>query len=281
MTSPPLVSVVTLTRDRPRQLRRAMASVVAQRGVRVEHIVLGDDCPYLGDPAAGESLRRQFPAAVLRVVHGSADDGEYLPARLARLRNEGIGLASGEYVAQLDDDNAYHPEHLRSLVDALAAEPGAQVAHSWRRLLTEDGRPFVPDGEDPWHPDPQQRAESYRQLVGWGVLEPGSNVVRDTLRAAGIPITRVDTSEYLVRRDLHARIPFPTRYPSWRRRRGYTEDLAFSIELVRQGVPVTCSQRATLDYYMGGYSNADAGSVRQVTGPDDAGATDEREGLVR
>ncbi|MGH8920260.1 MAG: hypothetical protein ACRD0H_18325, partial [Actinomycetes bacterium] len=83
-------------------------------------------------------------------------------------------------------------------------------------------------------------------------------VVRDALRIDGRVLARVDTSEYLARRTLLRRLPFPERYSPARQKLGYTEDLAFSHELVKHRVVVACSRQPTLDYYLGGYSNRDA-----------------------
>ncbi|NUR32088.1 MAG: glycosyltransferase, partial [Catenulispora sp.] len=261
ITGGPLVTVVTPTKGRPSALLRAAASVVAQEGVRVEHIIVGDDCPALADPAFRAELSDRFPAAlVVNVSPATHPDVpmDYLPARLAYLRNLGIARAAGEYVGQLDDDNVLRPDHLRTLIDALESHPGAEAAHSWRRLIGADGKPFVPDGADPWHPDPAARAESYERLRAAGVFVPGSPVVRDTLQANGKIYARVDTSEYLVRRSLHERIPFPTTFNRYQRKLGLTEDMAFSHALIRAGIVVACSRAATLDYHLGGYSNVDA-----------------------
>ncbi|RCG30662.1 glycosyltransferase family 2 protein [Sphaerisporangium album] len=256
-----LVSVVTLTRNRPGALERAMASVAAQAGVEVEHVVIGDDCPFLSDESHVAKLRTSFPSAVIRNVSarelrdGGMEGDGYLPSKLAHLRNLGIEMSRGDMVAQLDDDNAFRPGHLRSLRRILDEDPDVQVAHSWRNLLDAAGRPYLPDGEDPWHPDPDRRRSSYAHLRDLGVFEDGSNVVRDTLTARGQIVCRVDTSEFLVRRELHRRIPFPVHYTRWRRRLEFTEDMAFSHELIKQKIRVECSRKATLDYYMGGYSN--------------------------
>jgi glycosyltransferase involved in cell wall biosynthesis len=251
------VTVVTPTRDRPDTLLRAMASVAAQVGVYTEHIVVGDDCPWLARPESRRRLAAEFPTAtVLRPPSRPARSAGYLPARLAHLRNLGVRHGHGDYVAHLDDDNVFQPEHLSSLVATLEAVDGAEAAHSWRRLLTADGREFVPDGEDPWHPDPAGRAEAYERLRRAGVFSPGSPIVRDALRVGGRILARVDTSEYLVRRSLHARIPFPERFNRWQQQLEITEDLAFSHALIKARVVVARSGRATLDYYMGGYSNA-------------------------
>jgi glycosyltransferase involved in cell wall biosynthesis len=236
-----------------------MASVAAQQGVRVRHVVVGDRCPDLADPEVRAGLASRFPTALVCNVT-AADDPllplDYLPARLAYLRNLGATWGGGDFVAQLDDDNTFDPDHLRSLVQSLAERPDAGAAYSWRKLWYPDGAPFVPDGEDPWHPDPARRARSYQELAAHGMFEPGSNVVRDTLLAPdGRLVARVDTSEFLVRREVFARVPFPEQFSPARRKLEITEDVAFCHALYRRRVPVVASRRASLNYYMGGYSN--------------------------
>lgn len=258
---PPEVTVVTPSRGRYELLRQAMRSVRNQRGATVEHIVLGDRCPDLGLARHREELERDFPGShVLNITPQSHPDlpMDYRPARLAYLRNLGTRLGSGAFVAHLDDDNTLDPDHLRSLIDVLNRSPEAGAAHSWRKLFLPDGRPFVPEGEDPWHPDPARRARSYRQLSELGVFEPGSNTVRDLLVHEGRLVARVDTSEFLVRREVQERIPFPEYYSAARRKMELTEDVVFGHALFRAKVPVAMSERATVNYTMGGYSNAEA-----------------------
>ncbi|MCD9880204.1 glycosyltransferase family 2 protein [Streptomyces guryensis] len=255
----PLVTVVTPTRNRPAELARAMASVAGQRGIRVEHLVIGDDCPALADPSIVRDLSERFPYAVIKNVTGAEHAGlprDYLPARLAALRNTGIAAANGDWIAQLDDDNEFEPDHLSSLLECLAASPGVEIAHSWRRLFSPDGSPYEVAGENPWHPDPELRASSYARLVELGVFRPGSSVVRDALRAGGEEFNGVDTSELLVSREMHERFPFPTTYSRWWRKLEWTEDYAWCVLLDRAKVPMVCSEKPTLRYFMGGYSNA-------------------------
>ncbi len=253
-----LVSVVTLTHNRPDALLRASASVAAQQGVEVEHVIVGDDAGYLDDPSYLRRLRDRQPRTVVRNVPRTPDhDGEYLFARLGRLRNIGIDLASGEFVAQLDDDNTYTPDHLSSLVRVLRDNPAVDVAHSWRRLVAEDGSDYVPDLIDPWHPYPERQAESYADLESVGVFERGSSIVRDRLRAGDRVIGRIDTSELLVRREFHARRRFAESFSAVRQKLQWSEDYEFAVELARSGVEVVSSRRATVNYTMGGYSNSE------------------------
>lgn len=267
----PSVSVITLTRGRPATLIRAMSSVASQAGVAVEHIVVADRCPFVAQQRLRDELRERFPHAVLVDVTELARTFDYLPARLAHLRNLSVARASGNFIAHLDDDNVYQPGHLASLTLALRRTPGADVAHSWRRLLWPDGTPFVPAGEDPWDIKPWRRARTYRRAQRLGIYTPGSCVVRDALEIDGRAVARVDTSELMLTRALHAEIPFPTEFRPEERKRRVGDDAKLCSEVVARGVGHVCTRRATLDYYMGGYSNRHQLSGR-AAGPVAGGA---------
>jgi glycogen(starch) synthase len=93
-----------------------------------------------------ESLRYlRYPCFEVVVVPGPTADGTrellqgwrgeikvgYCPVRnIARSRNIGIGLAAGEVIAFLDDDEIPEPEWLADLVPALA-DPAVAVAGGW------------------------------------------------------------------------------------------------------------------------------------------------------
>lgn len=103
----PLVSVVIPTFKRPDLLKRAVASVLAQDYVNVEAVVVGDQCPDL------DGLKLDGPRVWvfnLKENHGAGG---------AAPRNHGISMARGEFIAYLDDDNAWEPNHVSSLYQAL------------------------------------------------------------------------------------------------------------------------------------------------------------------
>jgi glycosyltransferase involved in cell wall biosynthesis len=263
-----LVTVVTLTKNRKHLLRRALASVAGQRGARCEQVVVADGCDQLRDPAERAALEREFPHA--RIVYVDRAEHPHMPAgyiseRLAYLRNLGIDHARGEFVAFLDDDCEYQHDHVASLVALLAARPECGVAHSWRLLLNPDGTPHVLSRENPWFPvdSEEARVRSFQKLCGRGIFEAGTAIVRDRLEDGSRGYTQtVDTNEFLVRRTLLDRIRFRTKLSSMEKVLGSTEDVAFSFDLMRNRVGVVCSERATLNYYMGGYSNNGVAAIR-------------------
>lgn len=259
MTARPTVTVVTPTIGRIACLSAALASVAAQ-DVAVEHIVVGDDCEARGCAVDVAALVATVPGARFVDITAAAlpaDLQPYLPARIGFLRNAGARLGTGRYLAHLDDDNQFSSEHLASLVGLLEANPDSPVAHSWRRLVDDDGLPFVPDGVDPWFPEEDGRRASYDRLVAQGVFVRGSAEVRDRLWAGDVLVGRIDTGEFLIRRDYASVHAFPEHFTRGQRLLEMTEDMAYAVALGRRGIRPVCTNRPTLIYRMGGYSNAD------------------------
>src|SRR5262245_21923057 len=106
----PLVSVIVPTRDRPTLLARALASIDAQTFCAGEIIVVDD-----GSQNPPHEVIAGFPSVRLIV----------LPRRggAAAARNVGIRASRGEFVAFLDDDDAWLPSKLERQVELLAASP--------------------------------------------------------------------------------------------------------------------------------------------------------------
>ena len=119
----PLVTVVTPVWGRHGLLLgRAIPSVQAQDyGGAIEHIVVSDGPDQaLRDKLAG----LQFSG--LRFAELPEHDPEAQWGHYARLH--GIDLAKGDYIAYLDSDNSWRPQHVRLLVAALEAT-GAGFAY--------------------------------------------------------------------------------------------------------------------------------------------------------
>jgi glycosyltransferase involved in cell wall biosynthesis len=253
--SKPKVSVITPTRSRVKLLERAMGSVASQKEVVVEHIVVGDRCPELGKREVYEYLAGKFPQA--KIFNLSADEHPalthpHIPTRLAYLRNYGLNVCAGEYVAHLDDDNTYDPDHLASLVEVLMANPDAGASYSWRKLCLADGAPFVITQADPWAAELPDERFSFARLQAIGVFQEGSSIMRDTFMTDGGEfIGRVDASEYLLRRDIQMELRFSSRLGDAET----FEDMVLTNSLHDRKIAVLPSGKATLNYVMGGFSN--------------------------
>lgn len=117
----PPVSVVIATRDRPQLLRRAVASVLAQR--------------YQGDIEVLAVFDQSEPEADLAADGVGADGGtrqvrvlrnERAPG-LAGARNTGITASGGELVGFCDDDDLWLPGKLEAQVALLGEDPDLEL----------------------------------------------------------------------------------------------------------------------------------------------------------
>lgn len=120
------VATVVLTFRRPDDLRRAVDSVLGQT-VRDQVIIVVDDgggLPRLPDDPrlAAVSLSRNIGVAGVS-------------------RNVGIRLTRSEYVAFLDDDNLWHPQHLETALARLESEDASRpdAVYTAMRRVTPDG----------------------------------------------------------------------------------------------------------------------------------------------
>jgi glycosyltransferase involved in cell wall biosynthesis len=157
----PSFTVVVVTRDRPRLLSDALASVAAQSPAPLE-VRVADD----GEAPALEALPDLplLELAVLRVAFGQAGASRNAAARGAR----------GDVLAFLDDDDRWRAGHLAGLAGAFA-DP--DVGFAWRD--TEVVRERVHDDgvrealesvilAADWD-DHQMRTNDYLPPSAWGV----------------------------------------------------------------------------------------------------------------
>ena len=114
----PLVSVLVPTFNRRRYLKEALAGLLGQTYGHFEAIVVNDG----GETVADVVERFADPRLVL--IERRENRGK------AASLNQALAHASGKYVAYLDDDDLYYPQHLRRLVDALEGDTGCGLAYT-------------------------------------------------------------------------------------------------------------------------------------------------------
>jgi len=129
-----LVSVITPTWQRHEPLmQRCVPSVFGQSYGAIEHVVVSDGPDrVLAGTLALDLWRRPLKTRPLvfdqldqHVVGPHVDYGSCA-------RNRGLQLATGEYVAYLDDDNTWRREHVALLIEAIEST-GADFAYSRMR----------------------------------------------------------------------------------------------------------------------------------------------------
>lgn len=115
--SNPRVSVVIPTHDRKEILPRALDSVIKQTFSDWELIVVDDGSTDDTD----KMILRDYPA-----VRYCRQEN----AGVSNARNSGVAMASGEWIAFLDSDDAWLPEKLDRQLSGLAVEPELRLSHT-------------------------------------------------------------------------------------------------------------------------------------------------------
>jgi hypothetical protein len=187
--------------------------------------------------------------------------GDFLPEhpfdRVAMLRDLAAATCTADYLAFLDDDNEWEPDHLGQLLDTIDSHGPA--AHSWRTLVSPAGEPVTVDCF-PWQLPSEQAVARLTALCGVGVMSRDSAVVRDRTVIDGVEGLpgMVDLGEWLFRRDLLRLLRFHRRRSPDEVTARHGEDDTILEQLAELGVPVGCSRRATLRYRLGGMSNPES-----------------------
>lgn len=106
----PLVSVIVPTHNRPDMLATAISSILSQTMQSFEIIVVND----AGTDVAPVLNQFQGKGKIRYIAHD-------VNCGLAAARNTGIRAATGKYIAYLDDDDTFYPNHLAMLTGFLEA----------------------------------------------------------------------------------------------------------------------------------------------------------------
>lgn len=137
-TRTPKVSVIVPTYNRPDRLRTALASLAAQTYQDFEVIIVNDAGCDVGAVVAACVDR----CRIMTITH-DRNRG------LAAARNSGLRAAKGTYIAYLDDDDRYLPNHLETLVGYLDRHE-CRVAYTdaWRVQERWSDGGYVETGRD-------------------------------------------------------------------------------------------------------------------------------------
>lgn len=163
MSKYPTVSVVISTYNRPDMLDRSLASVYAQTFNSFEVVIIDDCTP---DIDAMQSVitkwDTRFQSRGISLFPYRLDENtgsQSVPKRV------GIEKSSGDYIAYLDDDNEWRPDHLATLIAAIESDFSHDMVYSRlcykvdddeaRTKLAEAFNGVVPEGDtigSPWNP---------------------------------------------------------------------------------------------------------------------------------
>jgi glycosyltransferase involved in cell wall biosynthesis/UDP:flavonoid glycosyltransferase YjiC (YdhE family) len=122
-TSKGLVTVILPTKNRLQLLWRAIDSVIAQTYPWIEIIVVNDG------GVSAESVVREFGSTrAIRYLAYAQSCGP------GAARNLGIRISKGEFIAYLDDDDVFYPQHVEILVGHLSSNPDQGAVYSLAKI---------------------------------------------------------------------------------------------------------------------------------------------------
>jgi glycosyltransferase involved in cell wall biosynthesis len=129
-TEQPLVSVVVRTKERPKLLRQALASLAAQTYSPIEAVIVND-----GGVDIAEIIDDFLPDIDhIQYIHQSEHGGRACAA------NVGLQSARGEWIGFLDDDDLYEPDALQILISSgTKAEASVVYGQVIREYYRPDG----------------------------------------------------------------------------------------------------------------------------------------------
>lgn len=120
------LSVIIPTYNRVTRLARALESVLNQRELPAEIIVVDDGSTDRTEDLVG-GFARNSPVAIHYLYQQNRGP--------AAARNRGLADASGAYVAFLDSDDQWHEDKIKYQLPALQAEPSYLISHTQERWL--------------------------------------------------------------------------------------------------------------------------------------------------
>lgn len=124
-----MISVIISTYNRSERLRKAIESVVNQTFQEWELLVVDDASTDDTSDVVHEYINQDSRINYLkRSENFGCDTGP---------KNDGIKESTGEYIAFLDDDNTFRPDHLQALYSALQKQPEAVLAYGDRWIIDE------------------------------------------------------------------------------------------------------------------------------------------------
>lgn len=208
------VTVVIPTYNRSRFVREAVASVLAQREVPMEVIVVDD-----GSTDDTASVLQAFGGAIVSVFQAHRG--------VSAARNRGIQMAGGEWIAFLDSDDLWLPGKLKAQLDFFSQNPGIRICQT-EEIWMRNGKRLNPKKH---HRKPQGHA--FPLLLERCLVSPSAVVIhRELFQEVGTFDESLPACEDY---DLWLRIGY--RYPLGLlddslivKRGGHADQLSFSVE---------------------------------------------------
>lgn len=132
----PILSIVVVTHNRSKLLKRALSSVLSCKKDNYEIILCADDSSQETIEVAKEFLRAQDSFVRIPSMKGPAES-----------RNLGAKLARGKWLIFLDDDDTFDREHVNKILDVLPNEKNKVLYFNYEEIVEKrEESHFIPLG---------------------------------------------------------------------------------------------------------------------------------------
>jgi glycosyltransferase involved in cell wall biosynthesis len=129
----PAVSVIIPTFNRSLLLERAIRSVLSQTYRSFEIVIIDDASTDDTKENLDKQFRDEINDGILRYFKNETK------LERCRSRNKGLEIARGEYIAFLDDDDVWLPEHLEVLFEYMTENSDVGCVFSKAAFVSDDG----------------------------------------------------------------------------------------------------------------------------------------------
>ena len=123
-----LISVIIPSYKRVNTLKESILSVCNQTYKNFEIIVVNDcgfDTKFVID-----EIKEKFSEVDIKYIRHEENKGP------AATKNTGIKHGNGDYIAFLDDDDLFYPEHLKTLITELNKKNNYKIAYSFAKMFS-------------------------------------------------------------------------------------------------------------------------------------------------
>jgi glycosyltransferase involved in cell wall biosynthesis len=151
----PLVSIIMPAYNTERFAKQAIESIAAQTYPNIELIII-EDCSPDNTAAVIEETLKTFTRPV-RFIRRETNQ------LLARNYNDGVLMAKGEYITQVDTDDILPPNSIQDRVDYLEAHPDVDFLHTDILMIDENSHPLIKGGKSDWATEIYEELEVFKQ----------------------------------------------------------------------------------------------------------------------
>lgn len=169
----PKVSIIIPTYKRTNFLELTLKSIQNQTFQDFEVLVMDDGSP--GNE--NEELCKNFAKVTYSKLPNSGGP--------SKPRNEGIKLASGKYIAFVDDDDLWMPKKLETQVEILEQNPDFGLVHGCCEVIDENGNLQGRIIGQPGTPDIKHGDVRLKMTGNWTVMMPTSFVKKSIVDRVG------------------------------------------------------------------------------------------------